>query len=110
VFGLLRAHRLIFDERRDAGGGVCSFAFRPEGPVGARADQHGILGLSATAMKPFSLASAPGEDRVLIGTSLASASAFKQRMAALQPGDLVTLRSPVNTFTKLMRTPTWGVS
>jgi hypothetical protein len=82
VFGLLRAHRLIFDERCDAGGGVCSFAFRPEGPVGARAGQHGILGLSGTAMKPFSLATAPGEDRVLIGTSLASASAFKRRMAA----------------------------
>jgi ferredoxin-NADP reductase len=50
-------------------------------------------------MKPFSLASAPGEDRVLIGTSLASASAFKRRMAALRPGDPVTLRGPVNTFT-----------
>ena len=99
MFGLLRTHRLIFDERCDVGGGVCSFAFRPERPLGARAGQHGILGLSATAMKPFSLASAPGEDRVLIGTSLASASAFKERMAALQPGDPVTLRGPVNTFT-----------
>ena len=99
MLGLLRTHRLIFDERCDAGGGVSSFAFRPEGPVGARAGQHGILGLSATAMKPFSLASAPGEDRVLIGTSLASASAYKQRMAALRPGDRVTLRGPLNTFT-----------
>lgn len=50
-------------------------------------------------MKPFSLASAPEEDRVLVGTSLASASAFKQRMSALRPGDRVTLRGPVNTFT-----------
>jgi ferredoxin-NADP reductase len=99
MFGLLQAHRLIFDDRCDVGGGVSSFAFRPDRPVAARAGQHGILGLSATAMKPFSLASAPGEDRVLIGTSLASASAFKQRMAALQPGDTVTLRGPVNTFT-----------
>jgi ferredoxin-NADP reductase len=67
--------------------------------MSARAGQHGILGLSATAMKPFSLASAPEEPRVLIGTSLASASAFKQRMAALQPGDAVTLRGPINKFT-----------
>lgn len=99
MFGLLRTHRLIFDERCDVGGGVSSFAFRSDRSLGARAGQHGILGLSVTAMKPFSLASAPGEDRVLIGTSLASASAFKRRMAALQPGDLVTLRGPVNTFT-----------
>ena len=67
MFGLLRHHRLIFEDRRDVGGGVSSFAFRPETPMSARAGQHGILGLSATAMKPFSLASAPEEQRVLIG-------------------------------------------
>jgi ferredoxin-NADP reductase len=99
MFGLLQTHRLIFVDRCDVGGDVSSFAFRPEKAVGARAGQHGILGLSATVMKPFSLASAPGEARVLIGTSLASASAFKQRMAALQPGDPVMLRGPLNTFT-----------
>ena len=99
MFGLLRHHRLIFEDRRDVGGGVSSFAFRPETPTSARVGQHGIPGLSATAMKPFSLASAPEEQRVLIGTSLASASAFKQRMAALQPGDAVTLRGPINKFT-----------
>lgn len=99
MFGLLKTHHLIFQERRDVDGGVSSFAFRPERPVGARAGQHGILRLSAIAMKPFSLASAPEEDRVLIGTSLASGSAFKQRLAALQPGDAVTLHGPVNKFT-----------
>jgi hypothetical protein len=66
MLGLIRTHRLVFDDRTDVGGGVSSFAFRSQRPVGARAGQHGVLGLSATAMKPFSLASAPGEDRVQI--------------------------------------------
>jgi ferredoxin-NADP reductase len=99
VFGLLKTHRLIFQERRDVGGGVSSLSFRPGSPVGARAGQHGVLRVGATAVKPFSLASAPEEDIVLIGTSLASGSAFKQRLAALQPGNAVTLHGPVNNFT-----------
>ena len=61
MFGLLHSHRLIFDDRYDVGGGVSSFAFRPERPVAARAGQHGILGSSATAMKPFSPADPTGQ-------------------------------------------------
>lgn len=99
MFGLLKTYRLIYQERRDVGGGVSSLAFRSEKPLDARAGQHGILRLGVTTMKPFSLASAPEEERVLIGTSLASGSAFKKRLAALQPGDAVTLHGPVNNFT-----------
>jgi ferredoxin-NADP reductase len=99
VFGLLKTHRLIFEELQDVGGGVSSFAFRPERPVSARAGQHGFLRLSTTAVKPFSLASAPEEGRVMIGTSLTSESTFKKRMASLKPGDAVTLRGPINKFT-----------
>jgi glycine betaine catabolism B len=105
VSGLLKTHRLIFQERHDVGGGVSSLAFRPGSPAGARAGQHGILRVGATAVKPFSLASAPEEDSVLIGTSLASGSAVKQRLAALQPGDAVTLHGPVNNFTLEGRPP-----
>jgi ferredoxin-NADP reductase len=99
VLGLLKTHRLTFQGHHDAGGGVSSLSFRPASPVGARAGQHGFLRLGVTAVKPFSLASAPEEDMVLIGTSLASASAFKQRLAALRPGDEVSLQGPVNNFT-----------
>ncbi len=98
MFGLVHNHRLTFDSSRDVGGGVTSFAFRSERTLG-RAGQHGILALGLTARKPFSVASAPGEDRVLIGTSVASGSPFKKRLAALAPGDQVGLRGPVNTFT-----------
>jgi hypothetical protein len=79
MFGLLQSHRLIFEGRRDVGG-VSSCVPAENAPVGARAGQHDIPVLSATAMKPFSLASTPDEDRVLIGTSLASESVFKRRM------------------------------
>jgi ferredoxin-NADP reductase len=99
MFGLLKTHRLTYQGRRDVDGGVSSFAFRSEKPLDAKAGQHGILQLGVTTMKPFSLASAPGEELVLIGTSLASRSAFKQRLAALRPGDTVTLRGPINNFT-----------
>jgi ferredoxin-NADP reductase len=99
MFGLLRTHRLIYEARQDADGGVSSFGFRPEAPLTAQAGQHVILSLSSMANKPFSLASAPEEDHVLIGTRLASGSAFKQRMGALRPGDIVTVRGPINKFT-----------
>jgi ferredoxin-NADP reductase len=99
MLGLLRTHPLVFRERRAAGGGVTSFAFQAQRPLPAKAGQHAILAIGATAMKPFSLASAPEEDLVLIGTSLASGSAFKKRMATLRPGDTVTLRGPLNAFT-----------
>jgi ferredoxin-NADP reductase len=99
MFGLLHTHRFVFQGCREAGGGVSSFAFTPEQPFGAQAGQHAILQLGGTARKPFSLASAPEEGSVLIGTSLQSGSSFKQRLAALQPGDTVTLRGPVSKFT-----------
>lgn len=78
MLGLLYTHRLVFQGRRDVGGGVSSFAFAPEQPFEAKAGQHGILQVGGTAMKPFSLASAPEEGSVLIGTSLQSGSPFKR--------------------------------
>jgi ferredoxin-NADP reductase len=99
MFGLLHIHRFVFQARREVGGGVSSFAFAPTQPFAAKAGQHGVLQLGGTARKPFSLASAPEEDSVLIGTSLHSGSSFKQRLAALRPGDTATLRGPVNRFT-----------
>ena len=99
MFGLLHTHRLVFQGCHEVGGGVASFAFTPEQPFEAKAGQYGILQLGGTARKPFSLASAPEEDSILIGTSLQSGSTFKQRLAALQPGDTITFRGPVSKFT-----------
>ena len=95
MLGLLHNHRLVFQECRQVGGGVSSFSFAPEQPFEARAGQHGVLYLGGMVRKPFSLASAPEEDSVLIGTSVQSGSPFKQRLAALRPGDRAALRGPV---------------
>jgi ferredoxin-NADP reductase len=99
MFGLLRSHRLIFEGRSEVGGDVWSLAFRPEPPFRARAGQHGLLRIPGASIKAFSLASAPEEATVLIGTSLASESSFKTRLAALQPDDPATLRGPLMNFT-----------
>src|SRR5262249_36395156 len=99
MFGLLHVHRLVFRSCPEVGGGVASFVFTPEQPFEANAGHRGIIQLLGTARKPFSLASAPEEGSVLIGTSLQSGSSFKQRLAALQPGDTVTFRGPASKFT-----------
>jgi ferredoxin-NADP reductase len=100
MFGLLHNHTLVFQDSRPVGGGVTSFSFVPDKPFEWRAGQHGVLCVGGMMRKPFSLASAPEEGRVVIGTSVRSGSSFKQRLAALRPGDKVGFRGPVNqTFT-----------
>ena len=96
MFGLLHNHTLVFQDSRPAGGGVTSFSFVPDKPFDWRAGQHGVLSVGAMARKAFSVASAPEEGRVVIGTSVQSGSSFKQRLAALRPGDKVGFRGPVN--------------
>jgi ferredoxin-NADP reductase len=99
MFGLLHTHPLVFQKRSPVDGGVWSFVFSHDAPTGFRAGQHGLLRLGGATAKAFSLASAPEEDAVLIGTSLASKSSFKTRLTALQPGDRVTLHGPLLNFT-----------
>ena len=84
MFGLLKSHRLIYQDRCDVGGGITSFAFRPEKPVAARAGQHGLLHLGPTTVRPF---------------SPASGSVVKLRLAALRPGAPVAMRGPIDDFT-----------
>ena len=103
MFGLLHNHTLVFQDSRPVGGGVTSFSFAPEKPFEWRAGQHGVLWAGGLARKAFSMASAPEEGRVVIGTSVQSGSSFKQRLAALRPGDQVGFRGPVNQTFNLDR-------
>lgn len=101
MLGLLRHHRLVYRSRRDVGGGVTAFAFTPvKDRIMARPGQHAIFAVSTTDRKPFSLASAPEEEHVILGTSLASNSAFKRRLATLREGDQIAIRGPVYTYLK----------
>lgn len=101
MFGLIHRHHLTYRSRRDAGGGVTAFELEVEqGAFRPLPGQHVIAAASATAQRPLSLASAPEEDRVILGTSLTSGSAFKQRLAALREGDRISVRGPIYTYAK----------
>jgi ferredoxin-NADP reductase len=99
MFGLLRTTTLTFIEMRMEEGGVHSFAFHPMRPLHARAGQHGLLTLKGAGTKAFSLASAPADPEVLIGTRLQSGSPYKLALSALRPGHQVILRGPILNFT-----------
>jgi len=90
---------LTFVESGDQDGGVTTFAFHPRRPLPHTAGQHGLLTVPGAGTKAFSLASAPEEPQVLIGTHLRSGSPYKQALAALRPGDHVSIRGPILRFT-----------
>lgn len=97
--GLLTTTALQYVGRREEEGGVTALAFRPARPLRHRAGQHGFLSVPGAGSRPFSLASAPEDPEVLIGTRLGSGSRYKQALAALSAGDQVRLRGPVLRFT-----------
>ncbi|MCV7424504.1 FAD-dependent oxidoreductase [Mycobacterium yunnanensis] len=99
MFGVLNVHQLKFVESRDVGGAVRAFRFQPDTDLGWVAGQHGLLRLPGMKVKPFTIASAPEEECVVIGTSLLSASAYKRRLGALTVGDRVTFHGPLMNFT-----------
>jgi glycine betaine catabolism B len=99
MFGLLHTHKLIFDGRNAEDGDAWSLRFRPTTALTWRAGQHVLLRLPGMAIKPFTLASAPQEGSVIIGTSLRSQSSFKRKLAALTPGDRVAAHGPLMNFT-----------
>jgi ferredoxin-NADP reductase len=101
---LLTSTTLEFTGRTDARGGVTAFAFTPAEPSSHHAGHHAFLTLRSGGTKPFSLASAPGDPEVLIGTRLDSGSRFKRALAGLSPGDRVRLRRP------LQRSPLAGAA
>jgi ferredoxin-NADP reductase len=81
------------------GGDVTSFSFSHKRSFGFRAGQHGLLIIPKGGMKPFSIASSPAEETIMIGTHLSSGSKFKLALAALKPGDRVRFLAPLMNFT-----------
>lgn len=103
--GILNTTRLQFVARHEEEGGVHSFAFKPLGTMEHTAGQHGLLTLPGVGTKPLSIASAPEDDEVVIGTRVQSGSAFKRRLMSLEPGENASLRGPLMNFT-LTKAPT----
>jgi len=97
--GFFTTTRLTFVRTEPEDAGVRAFVFRPDRKPAFKAGQHGFFTLPGAGTKPFSLASAPEDDEVLIGTRLQSGSPYKLALAALAPGDPAVLRGPVQNFT-----------
>lgn len=99
MFGLLHTHQLTLERCMPEEGGLLAFWFATEDSMHWLAGQHGLLRLRGGAMKPFSIASAPEEGSVVIGTSLQSNSGYKRKLGALRPGDHAVFHGPVMHFT-----------
>lgn len=95
-----RTSKLTFVDKTKEKDDIWSFRFRSEKPIHHIAGQHGLFTIPGlAAFRIFSLASAPEEDMVMIGTHVHPESAFKQRLATLDPGDTINMLGPVMVFT-----------
>lgn len=90
---------LTFVSSEPIGEDVTSFSFSRKRGFGFRAGQHGLLLIPKGGMKPFSIASSPAEEMIMIGTRLSSGSKFKLALAALKPGDKTRFLAPLMNFT-----------
>lgn len=90
--------RLELMARRDDDQGTISFRFRPDKPLKFTAGQHGLWYIPRGGIKPFSIASAPEDEEVVLGTTLTSGSRVKRALALLTPGSPVYLTGPLSTF------------
>ena len=73
--------------------------FTPDRPIRFTAGQHAFWRIPGGGIHPFTIASAPEEETVTLGTSLASHSPLKRALAALAEGDRVRLIGPLADFT-----------
>ena len=86
VFAFFRRSKLEFVEKKHEKDDVYTYSFRPQRPVRQIAGQHGLFMIpGAIAVRPFSLASAPEEQLIKIGTHIGSQSTFKRALDGLQP-------------------------
>jgi ferredoxin-NADP reductase len=91
---------MAFVRMREIEDGAHAFTFAPAKPLAFVAGQHGLLRIAGVkGRRAFSLASAPEDPEVMIATRLQSRSDFKLALAALKPGDPVTLNGPILDFT-----------
>jgi ferredoxin-NADP reductase len=92
----LGVHEVQYLDRTDCGTEIASFRFsKPDGYT-FEAGQYAVLSLDTAEgrqSKPFTHAQAPGDAYLEVTTRL-SGSAFKNALAALEPGARVSIRGP----------------
>ena len=96
MFGFRSLEFVSVDE---AEAGAVALHFRPRRPLHYKAGQHGVWLVPGGGGGPFTVASAPEEEVVTLGTRLGSGSRFKRALAELKPGATVRLIGPIANFT-----------
>jgi glycine betaine catabolism B len=91
--------RLEFVSKATDDQGATIFHFQPTKPVTFSAGQHGLWYVPNGGIRPFTIASAPEEDEIALGTTLASGSRIKRALAALTRGSTVRLFGRLSQFT-----------
>jgi glycine betaine catabolism B len=79
--------------------GTAAVHLAPRRPFRFTAGQYGLWSLPGGGIKPFTIASAPEEDLLTLGTELGSGSRFKRAVGALRIGATVHLVGPLGRFT-----------
>ncbi|MCB9818723.1 FAD-dependent oxidoreductase [Candidatus Nomurabacteria bacterium] len=98
--GILRTTTLQFKEKIQETDNTYSFIFTASKLPNWKAGQHAIFTLpeayvEGKTWRPFSVASAPSENVIRIGTIVPpEPSSFKQKLVSLQPGDKVRMFGP----------------
>lgn len=98
--GIWRTTDLELVEKIDEGGGVFSFVMKADELPAWKAGQHAIFTLPGQKVedktwRPFSVASAPHEGVIRIGTIIPpEPSSFKQHLAAMKPGGKIRMHGP----------------
>lgn len=101
IKNLVLPNKLIFDSKHEIGPSTYSFNFTIPKPIKWHAGQHAILELELPdgkkGFRPFSIASAPGENLIAIGTKINddNTDLFKQTLFRLKRGTPAWLRGPI---------------
>ena len=74
--------------------GASLLSFRPAHPFNRKAGQFGLWIVRGNA-RPFTIASAPRDDFVQLGTRLHTGSGIKRALSSLQPGDTIRFLGPI---------------
>lgn len=99
-----KVHTLNMQSKKDEGNGTYSFSFTCDEVLNWHPGQHGVfyfgkLQFFKKNWRAFSIASAPFENIIMIGTIIPETpSDFKKKLLAMQPGDTITMRGPFGEF------------
>lgn len=74
--------------------GASLLSFRPARPFARRAGQFGLWVVGGN-VRPFTIASAPADEFVQLGTRLHAGSGIKRALSGLQPGDSIRFLGPI---------------